>query len=366
MIITWPFLFLLLDFWPFNRFGFLSTAEGKNNLTFSQDKHRLSPITEKIPVFMIIAVFSWIAFTAQHSEGAVVSTQEFPVWMRFENAAISYVQYIKDIFFPVSLAALYPLTFTSATLWKFIACLILILCITLAALKFRHKKPYFLVGWFWFLGTLVPVIGLTQISVQARADRYTYLPCLGILLIVCKLGGELAARCRLNKTLLALAIAVMGTYFMISSWIYTMYWQNGLTLFQHTVAVTENNYLALLSYGYGLEHDGQYAESIKQYEQSLALCPESPDPWMSLGRVYLKEKQYEQAKKYLQKANELTDSKEPVILELLAQTCLALNEPDTAKRYIQKGIDSVTSEQQKDVLNRLKKLQEEVQPGRRD
>ncbi len=265
MLVTLPCVLLLLDFWPLQRFQI-------SNFKF-QTLAKL--FAEKIPFFLISAGSCAITFLAQSQRGsdAVVSLETVPLHYRLKSVPLAYVEYLEKIFWPSKLAIFYPLheKIPAATVALSVALLVLI---SLAALWLYRTRPYLFTGWFWFLGTLVPVIGLVQVGSAALADRYSYLPSVGIFIAVTFAACDLAAHFKISKKILA------GTaVFILVACVATMenqlqHWRNSVTLFQHALAVTADNDVARDNLGVALEQQGRLAEAAEQYRAAAKLEPD--------------------------------------------------------------------------------------------
>ena len=263
MVVTLPCLLLLLDFWPLHR---------TDNLKLSRENWAL--VFEKWPFLLITAVTSLITFLAQSQTGgdAVVSLTAVPLSYRLEDVPLAYIGYLAKIFWPAKLAVFYPLQKISPN--HVIAPMLLLLIISLIAFWRRSTQPYLLVGWLWFLGILVPVIGLVQVGSAQIADRYSYLSAVGIFIIVTFGARDLAKRCKISNSLLA-GISI----FILAACVITMenqlrHWQNSVTLFQHALAVTPDNDVARDDLGVGLEQQGRLAEAAEQYRAAARLEPD--------------------------------------------------------------------------------------------
>jgi tetratricopeptide (TPR) repeat protein len=265
MLVTLPCVLLLLDFWPLQRFQI-------SNFKF-QTLAKL--FAEKVPFFLISAASCAITFLAQSQRGsdAVVSLETVPLHYRLKSVPLAYVEYLEKIFWPSKLAIFYPLheKIPAATVALSVALLVLI---SLAALWLYRTRPYLFTGWFWFLGTLVPVIGLVQVGGAALADRYSYLPSVGIFIAVTFAACDLAAHFKISKKILA------GTaIFILVACVATMenqlqHWRNSVTLFQHALAVTADNDVARDNLGVALEQQGRLAEAAEQYRAAAKLEPD--------------------------------------------------------------------------------------------
>ena len=265
MVVTLPFVLLLLDFWPLGRFNPSTLV-------------RL--LIEKIPFFVLTFASCLLTLFAQ--KNALWSSASLPFSFRFANALMSYVRYISRIFCPTKLALIYPYPHSWPLIGVIAAAAVLVILSAVFIVQAR-RFPYLAVGWFWFLGTLVPVIGLVQVGVQAMADRYTYLPSIGIfILVVWGISGLL------NSSVRKAAIcAFAGSAALIACLVITTlqlgYWQNSLTIFLHTVQVTENNYAADDCLGKTLYNMGDLKDAENVYQQAVSLEPTYPMAQFDLG-----------------------------------------------------------------------------------
>jgi tetratricopeptide (TPR) repeat protein len=280
MLVTWPCVMLLLDYWPLRRIS---------DLRFPiSDWKRL--LLEKVPFFLFSAAASVVTFLVQKRGGAVMTTQAFPMGSRVENALISYGRYLEKLFWPTDLAILYP----HVAHWPLMAVAASVLLLYgMTALFFRGRKryPFLLMGWLWFLGTLVPVIGLVQVGEQSMADRYTYIPSLGVLVLVVWGAHELTKRWQHQETTLALAGSAAIVLCLAVTHKQLGYWQDSEALFQHTLKVTENNELAHNNLGLALLDKGQTDEAISQFQEAIRLNPDAAEIHENLGGALLKRNQ---------------------------------------------------------------------------
>lgn len=281
MLVTLPFVLLLLDYWPLHRYG-----------SDSGDTPGLQPIAparllgEKVPLFVLSAVACLITFNVQQRGHTVASVDAYPLFSRLENALTAYVRYLGSLLYPVDLAVFYPLP---ATVHPGIAlaAALLIGAITIAVLRARQRLPFLVTGWFWYLGTLVPVIGLVQVGAQARADRYTYVPMIGIALIIAWGGKELARDNPGRQRALAVAATVLLLLLCGLTWRQTGFWRNSQTLFSHAIAVTDNNYVAQSFLGTDYFSRGRYREAAHYYSLSLSIMPDQAEVHHNLGLTFL-------------------------------------------------------------------------------
>ena len=264
MLVTLPCALLLLDFWPLRRI--------KN---FKWSRANFAVLLEKWPFFFITAASCAITFLAQSQQGgsAVVSLETVPLHYRLKSVPLAYVEYLSKTFWPARLAIFYPLHEKIPAICGAAPAVVLVL-ISLAALRLRHTRPYLLTGWLWFLGMLVPVIGLVQVGSAALADRYTYLPAVGIFIAVTFAACDVAARFKIPRPVLAgIAVCILAAC-AITTENQLRHWRNSVTLFQHALAVTTDNDVARDNLGVALEQQGRLAEAAEQYRIAARLEPD--------------------------------------------------------------------------------------------
>lgn len=293
MLATLPFILLLLDYWPLGVFQYGIPAE-KINSSHIKSPHRkvlgnsfLRLVAEKIPLFIISLAVGVVTVFAQNNEGAMSSLENLPAGFRFSNALISYVSYIGKMFYPSDLALLYPYPEEPYPLWMPIISFLILAGITGTVFYQARKRPYLLVGWLWYLGALIPVIGLTQAGEQAMADRFTYLPSIGLLIIIAWGGHAVFSGWKHRKTALGLAAGILLAILLSTTRAQVRYWKNDFTLFEHTLSVTENNYLIHHNYGCSLAKDHLYDRAIAHLKESLRLKPQHLSTLRNLGNVLL-------------------------------------------------------------------------------
>jgi tetratricopeptide (TPR) repeat protein len=260
MIVTLPFTLLLLDAWPLKRTGVKTL------------------ILEKIPLLALSIAASAITFLVQRKGGAVQSLDAIPLAARAANAAMAYVIYIANFAWPSGLAFFYPFPSRWPAGEVAFAALALVAMSVTVLLAYR-KRPYLAVGWFWYLGTLAPVIGLIQVGHQARADRYTYIPLIGISIMVAWAAAELPRR---PVAILAIA-ACLG--WMLATWVQISYWKDSAALYNRAIAVTDANYLAHLNLGVDLAVQGDYPKALRELYTSIEENPDQAHARNSLGGV---------------------------------------------------------------------------------
>jgi len=289
MLVTLPFVMLLLDYWPLNRVAGCrlpvagSKLQKPQPLTFNlQPCVRL--FVEKIPFFVLSAASCVVTFLAQHGGGAVASLEKVPLHYRMENVPLAYAGYLLKMIWPAHLAIFYPLPEQISPLAVTAAVLALIF-ISAAAWFGRQRGPYWLVGWLWFLGMLVPVIGLVQVGGAALADRYSYFPSIGLFLAVALGVRDGAERFRVSKPIvgaiagLALAACLALTHRQLD------FWQDDITLFRHAIAVTKDNETAHLNLGFALQKAGLKTEAMTEYRTAIKLNPDRADAHNDLANL---------------------------------------------------------------------------------
>src|SRR5262249_24883166 len=242
MLVTLPFVLLLLDYWPLRRFPLPGAAPGPRFWSL---------LREKTPFFVLSLASSVVTFVVQRSAGAMPSLERLTLSERLWNAVISYWRYLLKTIWPVDLCIYYPHPGSWPPVWVALAVVGLIL-VTLLVIRLRRNSPYLLVGWFWFLGTLVPVLGLVQVGSQSMADRYTYIPLIGFFLgVTWGLTDALSFLRKPSALLIPLGAAILVACALLSS-IQISYWRNSQTLFSHALAVTRYNLTAELCLGCAL------------------------------------------------------------------------------------------------------------------
>ncbi len=286
MLVTLPIVFLFLDYWPLQRVPVAYQA----NINFQSKAVSLQYLLlEKVPLLIISFVFGMITLVAQADLAAVQSFEMLSLTTRLANALVSYISYLAKMVWPVSLTVLYPypdyIPATTVTI-----AFLLILAVSTLAILLRYRCPYFIIGWLWYLVTLLPVIGIIQAGNQAMADRYTYVPLIGIFLIIAWGVPDIISKWNLSKKVLPLtALALLVTLAIITR-NQVNYWQDSVTLFRHTLSVTKDNYLAQNGLAAGYEKQGRLElgkidEAIEQYRLALKSDPEAPHVLNNLGKA---------------------------------------------------------------------------------
>jgi tetratricopeptide (TPR) repeat protein len=288
MLVTLPFVLLLLDYWPLNRLHQAGNDLGGErchrppaNLVKSNSLFSL--VLEKSPLIFLAAVTSVATLLAQHRGGALESVDFLPIKARIANSLVAYVSYIGKMIWPRPLAVFYPHPGSGLPLWQAVGAGLLLACISVVLVRASRRYPYLMVGWFWYLGTLVPVIGLVQAGVQAMADRFTYVPLIGLFIITAWGIPDLLARWRHRRIVLSLAAIAILSMAMIFSWLQIQLWQNSLSLFEHTLSVTQNNWLVHNNLGLALMESGRLNEAVSHISEALRIKPDYAEAHNNLG-----------------------------------------------------------------------------------
>jgi len=294
MLVTLPFVLLLLDYWPLGRFDAHRSNTGRQVLQL---------IMEKIPLITLSAVSSLITFLAQR--GAIGWTEQLPMSERITNAFVAYVVYIRQMFWPTELAVFYPHPENRLPIWEVSLALIILVGIMAAAFVLRKRAPYLVTGWLWYLGMLVPVIGLLQVGWQGHADRYTYLPQIGLYIAVTWALTDLIRSWRFQRTALSAAALIVIGALSWRGWLQTSYWRDSETLFTHALAVTSNNDVALNNLGIIFLDKGQLDDAISKLQAAIDLRPENAPAHDNLAKALLKKGQVAEATVHYRKFLEL-------------------------------------------------------------
>ncbi|MGP8245121.1 MAG: tetratricopeptide repeat protein [Bryobacteraceae bacterium] len=277
MVITLPFVLLLLDVWPLGRLSFAAIAQGDG-------KPRAAIFWEKAPLLAFSLAASIITYLAQQRAGAVKALSAFPFSLRVENALVSYVVYIMQMFRPVRLAVFYPYP-RHLPAWQATLAGVVLTGVSVMVVWFHRGRPYLATGWFWYLGTLIPVIGLVQAGAQAHADRYTYIPMVGLAIMAAWGAAEVARHPRVKPFAVALVtlacLACAGL-----AWFQVQYWRNSGTLFRHALEVTTENAVAHTNLGiYLMTVPGGREDAIGHLEAALRIDPDSVPAHTELGNA---------------------------------------------------------------------------------
>ena len=301
MLVTLPVVLLLLDYWPLRRLE-------------SQKLSRLA--VEKLPLLILSAASCVITLFAQ--TGAYQSIENVPPSFRVGNALMTCVVYLGQMVWPAGLALFYPYPQKVLAAWEVALAATLLATLSVAAWSSRRKQPWLLTGWIWYLAMLLPVLGIIQVGGQAHADRYTYLPQIGIYVAVTWLVAEWATIWRIDRVALGVLMAAVLAVLMVCGWKQTSYWQNNENLWTHSLACTTNNYLAHYNLALSLGKQGRTDEAIEHYQKTLQIKPDFSECHYSLAVALAQQGRLDEAITHYQQSLQIT--------------------PDRAKAHINLGV----------------------------
>lgn len=306
MLVTLPFVLLLLDFWPLRRL-----------MTFDP-RAVWKMIVEKLPLFVLVVPAVILTYDAQRAVAALADTRKVPLLARLANAAISYVAYIGKTFWPANLAVPYPYRLVISPS-ETLLCVVLLAAMTAAAIWMRRTRPWLFAGWFWFVGTLVPVIGFVQIGVQSMADRYTYIPLIGLFIAITWFAAdatESRPQLRPAASVIALTVVAILTF---AAHAQAGHWKDSETLFRNSVAITRNNLDAHVGLGLALLNEKKDAEgAAREFEVAIAIFPGSAPAHHDLAAAYVALGRLNDASREYRRAIELDPGNERRYRELAA------------------------------------------------
>lgn len=317
MLVTLPFVLLLLDFWPLRRIEEkepareirmgvdkpVSTKKGKGKsgkkpavqtvvkeVKPAESKYRwtlIRPlILEKIPLFAMAALFSVVTIIAEQKAGAVVTLERIPPGDRIANAFVSYIIYIGKMIWPDDLAVFYPHHEGAWPLWQVLGAVFLFIAVTLTVIRTAKRFPYVTVGWLWYAGTLVPVLGIVQVGNQSMADRFTYIPHIGLYVIAAWGIPELLKKWRYRKEVLVASSVLILSSYCIVAWTQVGYWKNSITLMSHALEVTGPNYFAHANRGLAYGKLGNHRLAIEDYDRAIEIRPQYSEAYNGRGISY--------------------------------------------------------------------------------
>jgi tetratricopeptide (TPR) repeat protein len=287
MLVTLPFVLLLLDYWPLRRLD--RPGAGRPEASPA----RL--LAEKVPFVLLSMLSSVMTLYAQSTGGAVAELDRFPLGARVANALVSYVAYLGKTMWPVDLSIRYPHLGASLPLWKSIVAGLVLLALTGAAVRWWRSRPYFAVGWFWYLGTLVPVIGLVQVGDQAMADRYTYIPLIGVF-IVMAWGLRAAA---VAPTPARVVVPWLSGFVLVAlavmAWHQTQHWRNSVTLYEHGLSIAASDPLLHYNLANEFREQGRLTAAVHHYQEALRFDPTYAAAHTNLGPILAQQGRAEDA-----------------------------------------------------------------------
>jgi protein O-mannosyl-transferase len=308
MLVTLPFVLLLLDYWPLQRFQKIKTDHKIQTEVFEKEtlevrkpagpEYKWSLIYpllwEKVPLFVLAILSSIVAYVAAQKVGTVASIEAIPVVVRIGNAFVSYIAYIGKMIWPSNLAVFYPHPGVLLP-WQILGSVLLIIAITAVVIWRTKKFPYMATGWLWYIGTLVPVIGILQAGGQAMADRYTYIPLVGLFIIVAWGVPDLLKKWNYRKEILLTLSALSVLCLSIISWTQVGYWRNSITLYDHTLKVTDNNWAFYNNRGIAYSSLGNYRQAIDDCSRAIESNPGYAEAYNNRGVAYSALGNYRQA-----------------------------------------------------------------------
>ena len=300
MLVTLPFVLLLMDFWPLERFP---RRQPIDNIIISNQTQMQSTgrdpstwriIYEKMPLIALTIPVSIVAIIAQRQAGAMQPIEWLSLDMRLANALVSYAWYVWKMLIPSNLSVFYPHP-GFWPMWKVVLSGLFLVLISAAVLQWGRRYPYLPTGWLWYLGTLVPVIGLVHIGSQAMADRYSYIPLIGLFIMVAWGTDDILEHHRYRQAILgSLAlVTIIGLITVTSQQL--RYWQNGITLFRHNIVTTAPNYTSHYNLGVYLMEKGNYEDAISQFRKAIQLRPDIPTAHNNLGFCFYRKGEFPQA-----------------------------------------------------------------------
>jgi protein O-mannosyl-transferase len=334
MLVTWPFVMLLLDYWPLRRLADATSKEYRRGASRREAPTGIaSLVREKLPLFLIVAASAVITFVAQSHDRAVRTLADAPIALRLSNALASYAKYLLLTFWPNDLAVYYP--FAGIAAWQIIGAAFLLIGITVFCVSQRRIRPYLMVGWLWFLGTLVPVIGIVQVGGQTMADRYFYIPSIGLFIALVFGLADVAKSWRVAPSLSA---GITGGVLLVLATLtnaQVQRWRDSFTLFEHTLAVTPPNLRIEHNLGVALGASGRYDEAAAHFEKALQIDPSFYDGLVVMGVTRAHQGRLPEAIDYFQAA--------------------IRSQPDTPKAHVQLAHALWTQKRDQDALEEMRR-----------
>jgi len=297
MLVTLPVIMLLMDFLPLDRYRQKELEQGLHDLS----GRAIGILKEKIPFFAFSLFSAIVTIYAQNKGGAIKSLDVVPIGLRAENALIAYVKYIIKTLWPHDLAVLYPLS-PSIPLWQVACSLLVILLLSAATVWAGRRHPYLPVGWFWFLVTLLPVIGIIQVGIQSMADRYSYIPGIGLFIMVAWGVPDMARGLKHRDAILAVLAGVVMTASTVLTWQQLGYWQDNISLYRHTLQITTGNYLINNNLGIALADNGDLDAAIREFQAAIGINPNYANAHYNLGNAFCRTRNMDAAIQEFQEA----------------------------------------------------------------
>jgi len=304
ILVTLPFVLLLLDYWPLGR---LKLSRHNETVVSGQTENQTTIsrlLWEKTPLLLLVVGSSITTLVAARSE--FQSLDAYPLKVRFVNALVSYILYLQKTIYPMELSAFYPHPGNALPVLKGVVCAIILVGITMMALRLLRQVPYLAIGWFWYLGTLAPVNGIIVPGSFAMADRYAYVSLIGIFIVIAWGVPELISKWRCKEKVLSISAGVVILVLIVVAWVQVGHWKNSITLFKHAISVTENQYpsfaLAYDNLGYAFELKGDIGAAITHYKTAIKINPGENRGYNNIGRILSGISRFEEAKIYYKAA----------------------------------------------------------------
>ncbi len=301
MLVTLPVILLLLDFWPLKRVAgyawrVTSNPAHKSPVALNPQPPTLNHLlVEKLPFVALSVGSSIVTFWAQQAAGAVVQLGALPWYWRTSNTLVFYVDYLGKMFWPVNLAIYYPYPYTRTPTVEIVSCGLLLLVLSVFCIRQARRQPWLLVGWFWFVVMLVPIIGLVQVGIQAIADRYTYLPSIGLFIVVAWSMAGVASVSRFWRAAVVAGATALVLACLLDTRYQLRYWRDSVTLFTHALEISGENPAVQLYLGMALVESGDLAEAARNYRAVVKRLPDFEDGHYRLGYILIQQKRYEKA-----------------------------------------------------------------------
>ena len=321
MLVTLPFVLLLLDFWPMNRIRLV----GENITDISKsilNMNNAKLILEKVPLIILSGVMIVYSSRSMSNIGSYISIRSLPMNLRIKNAIVSYILYIEKMFWPDNLTFFYQFP-PEVPMWEVVGALTFILIITILGLKYIKKFPYIIFGWLWFIGTLIPVSGIIQGGFWPKiAERFAYIPLIGLFIIFSWGVPDLLKRLRRKEIFICIAASIIILSLSVKTWDQIGYWKDDIALCKHAIQVNKNNVLAYNNLGVAYGNKGEDDKAFRQFQEAIQLAPVYYIPYQNIARIYFKRNELILALENSEKALELN----PMIPENHLNYALCLSE----------------------------------------